>query len=95
MVAIKNVPASPISSQVQLRSRGLPTLQREVVQEWTGIFQVIKGYRNIMLGKCVRRICDLPCPLFIFPSFFCSLDTANEVDMIGRNIPSMDEQLFA
>ena len=89
------MPASPLSSPVQLRSRGLPTLQCEVVQEWTGIFQVIKGYRNIMLGKCVRRICDLPCPLFIFPSFFCSLDTANEVDMIGRNIPSMDEQLFA
>ena len=38
----KNVPTSPISSPVQLRSRGLPTLQCEVVQEWTGIFQVIK-----------------------------------------------------
>ena len=44
----KKVLTSPISSPVQLRSRGLPTLQCEVVQEWTGIFQVIKGYRNII-----------------------------------------------
>ena len=38
----KKVLTSPISSPVQLRSRGLPTLQCEVVQEWTGIFQVIE-----------------------------------------------------
>ena len=79
---------------MQLRSRGLPTLQCEMVQEWTGIFQVIKGYRNIMLGKCVHEVCDLWCPLFNFPPFFCSLDTVDEID-IGRYMPSMNEQFFA